>query len=84
MQIVGLILCAATVLLGCILAFVRRRGDHQVLAFIADVVVTCVVLAAFITGIFGYRNVETQVQTEAPIQDERNVPVQPEVNVQVR
>lgn len=84
MQIVGLSLCIVAALLGCVLAFVRRRGKHQVPAFIMDVVVTCIVLAAFVTGILGCRSMETEVREDDSVQKEIHIPDKLEVNVEVK
>lgn len=70
MQIVVLILCITAVLLWCVLAFVRRRGEHPVLAFVMDVVVTLVVLGAVIIGILGYHRAEPVNEKETSIQTE--------------
>lgn len=79
MQIVVLILCITAVLLWCVLAFVRRRGEHPVPVFIMDVVVTLVVLGAVITGLLGYGSAETEGSPEAKVQAETQIKEQTEV-----
>ena len=79
MQIVVLILCITAVLLWCVLAFVRRRGEHPVPVFIMDVVVTLVVLGAVITGLLGYGSAETESSPEADVQTETQIKEQTEV-----
>lgn len=79
MQIVVLILCITAVLLWCVLAFVRRRGEHPVPVFIMDVVVTLVVLGAVITGLLGYGSAETEGSLEAKVQAETQIKEQTEV-----
>ena len=79
MQIVVLILCITAVLLWCVLAFVRRRGEHPVPVLIMDVVVTLVVLGAVITGLLGYGSAETEGSPEAKVQAETQIKEQTEV-----
>ena len=79
MQIVVLILCITAVLLWCVLAFVRRRGEHPVPVSIMDVVVTLVVLGAVITGLLGYGSAETEGSPEAKVQAETQIKEQTEV-----
>ena len=79
MQIVVLILCITAVLPWCVLAFVRRRGEHPVPVFIMDVVVTLVVLGAVITGLLGYGSAETEGSPEAKVQAETQIKEQTEV-----
>ncbi len=82
MQIVVLILCITAVLLWCVLAFVRRRGEHQVPVFIMDVVVTLIVLGAVITGVLGYGSVEAKGLPEANVQAETQIKEQAEAQME--
>ncbi len=84
MQIVVLILCITAVLLWCVLAFVRRRGEHPVPAFIMDVVVTLIVLGAVITGGLGYGSAEAESSPEADVQTETQIKEQTEVQPKVQ